>query len=217
MLHSPIDETVSIDEAAKIYSAAKHPKSFISLDKADHLLSRREDSEYVASIISSWAARYLEITVVNHEASSGTAPIIESGHVLVTEQNKEFTRKIYTQDHQIIADEPLSANGSNLGPNPYELLLAALGACTSMTMRMYATRKKLSLDNIEVTMKHDHIHAEDCSDCDAKTGLVDKIEKTIKLEGNLTDAERQRILEIADMCPVHKTLHNEIQIKTQLA
>jgi len=217
VLHSPIDVTVSIDEAAKIYSAAKHPKSFISLDKADHLLSRREDSEYVASIISSWAARYLEITVVNHEASSGTAPIIESGHVLVTEQNKEFTRKIYTQDHQIIADEPLSANGSNLGPNPYELLLAALGACTSMTMRMYATRKKLSLDNIEVTMKHDHIHAEDCSDCDAKTGLVDKIEKTIKLEGNLTDAERQRILEIADMCPVHKTLHNEIQIKTQLA
>ncbi len=216
VLHSPIDETVSIDEAAKIYSAAKHPKSFISLDKADHLLSRREDSEYVASIISSWAARYLDIFDVNHEASSGTAPKIESGHVLVTEQNKKFTRKIYTEDHQLIADEPLSANGSNLGPNPYELLLAALGACTSMTMRMYATRKNLNLDNIEVTMKHDHIHAEDCSDCDSKTGLVDKIEKTIKLEGNLTDAERQRLLEIADMCPVHKTLHNEIQIKTQL-
>ena len=216
VLHSPIDETVSIDEAAKIYSAAKHPKSFISLDKADHLLSRREDSEYVASIISSWAARYLDIFDVNHEASSGTAPKIESGHVLVTEQNKKFTRKIYTEDHQLIADEPLSANGSNLGPNPYELLLAALGACTSMTMRMYATRKNLNLDNIEVTMKHDHIHAEDCSDCDSKTGLVDKIEKTIKLEGNLTDSERQRLLEIADMCPVHKTLHNEIQIKTQL-
>ncbi len=216
VLHSPIDKTVSIDEAAKIYSAAKHPKSFISLDKADHLLSRREDSEYVASIISSWAARYLEITDVNHEASSGTAPDLESGHVLVTEQNKKFTRKIYTVDHQLIADEPLSANGSNLGPNPYELLLTALGACTSMTMRMYATRKNLNLDNIEVMMKHNHIHAEDCSDCDAKTGLVDKIDKTIKLEGNLTDAERQRLLEIADRCPVHKTLHNEIQIRTQL-
>lgn len=216
VLHSPIDETVSIDEAAKIYSAAKHPKSFISLDKADHLLSRREDSEYVASVISSWAARYLEITDAKHEAASGTAPNIESGHVLITEQNKNFTRKIYTEGHQLIADEPLSANGSNLGPNPYELLLAALGACTSMTMRMYATRKKLSLDSIEVTLKHDHIHAEDCSACDSKTGLVDKIEKTIKLEGNLTDAERQRLLEIADMCPVHKTLHNEIQIKSQL-
>jgi uncharacterized OsmC-like protein/esterase/lipase len=216
VLHSPIDETVSIDEAAKIYSAAKHPKSFISLDKADHLLSRREDSEYVASVISSWAARYLDITDAKHEAASGTAPNIESGHVLITEQNKNFTRKIYTENHQLMADEPLSANGSNLGPNPYELLLAALGACTSMTMRMYATRKNLNLDNIEVTLKHDHIHAEDCSDCDSKTGLVDKIEKTIKLEGNLTDAERQRLLEIADMCPVHKTLHNEIQIKSQL-
>lgn len=216
VLHSPIDETVSIDEAAKIYSAAKHPKSFISLDKADHLLSRREDSEYVASIISSWAARYLDITDVNHEASSGTAPNIESGHVLVKEQNKKFTRIIYTEDHQLIADEPLSANGSNLGPNPYELLLAALGACTSMTMRMYATRKNLNLDNIEVILKHDHIHAEDCFDCNSKTGLVDKIEKTIKLEGDLTDVERQRLLEIADMCPVHKTLHNEIQIKSQL-
>lgn len=216
VLHSPIDETVSIDEAAKIYSAAKHPKSFISLDKADHLLSKREDSEYVASVISSWAARYLDITDAKHEAASGTAPNIERGHVLITEQNKNFTRKIYTEDHQLIADEPLSANGSNLGPNPYELLLAALGACTSMTMRMYATRKNLNLDNIEVTLKHDHIHAEDCSDCDSKTGLVDKIEKTIKLEGNLTDAERQRLLEIADMCPVHKTLHNEIQIKSHL-
>jgi len=216
VLHSPIDETVSIDEAAKIYSAAKHPKSFISLDKADHLLSRREDSEYVASIISSWAARYLDIVDVNQEAASGTAPDIEKGHVFVAEQNKKFTRKIYTEDHQLIADEPLSANGSNLGPNPYELLLAALGACTSMTMRMYATRKNLNLDNIEVTLKHDHIHAEDCSDCDANTGLVDKIEKTIKLEGSLTDAERQRILEIADMCPVHKTLHNEIKINSKL-
>lgn len=216
VLHSPIDETVSIDEAAKIYSAAKHPKSFISLDKADHLLSKREDSEYVASVISSWAARYLEITDSRHEEPSGTAPEVPTGHVLVEEQNKNFTRKIYTEDHQLIADEPLSAGGSNLGPNPYELLLASLGACTSMTMRMYASRKKLDLDNIGVTLKHDHIHAEDCSDCDSEKGLVDMIEKTIKLEGDLTDAERQRLLEIADMCPVHKTLHNEIQIKTQL-
>ena len=135
---------------------------------------------------------------------------------LITEQNKNFTRKIYTEDHQLLADEPLSVGGSNLGPNPYELLLAALGACTSMTMRMYATRKDLDLKNIEVTMKHDQIHAEDCTDCDSRTGLVDKIEKTIRLEGNLTDAERQRLLEIADMCPVHKTLHNEMQVKTQL-
>ena len=216
ILHSPVDETVSIDEAAKIYSAAKHPKSFISLDKADHLLTRREDSEYVARVISSWAGRYLDITDVNKEASSGPAPDIERGHVLVTEQNKKFTRKIYSEDHQLIADEPLSVGGSNLGPNPYELLLASLGACTSMTIRMYANRKEINLDDVEVTLKHDRIHAEDCADCETQTGFVDKIEKTIKLEGSLTGAERQRILEIADMCPVHKTLHNEIQIKSKL-
>ena len=216
ILHSPIDETVSIDEAAKIYSAAKHPKSFISLDKADHLLSRREDSEYVASVISSWAGRYLDVTDVNKEASSGTAPDIESGHVFVTEQNKKFTRRIYTKDHQLIADEPLSVSGTNLGPNPYELLLASLGACTSMTIRMYVNRKEINLDNVEVSLKHDRIHAEDCTDCESQTGFVDSIEKTIKLEGDLTDAECQRILEIADMCPVHKTLHNEIQIKSRL-
>jgi uncharacterized OsmC-like protein/esterase/lipase len=216
ILHSPIDETVSIDEAAKIYSAAKHPKSFISLDKADHLLSRREDSEYVAEVISSWAGRYLEIANVSKEASSGTAPSVENGHVLVTEQNKKFTRRIYTEDHQLIADEPLSVDGSNLGPNPYELLLASLGACTSMTIRMYANRKKLNLDNVEVTLKHNRIHAKDCADCESETGSVDAIEKFITLEGDLSDAQRQRVLEIADMCPVHKTLHNEIQIKSNL-
>ena len=216
VLHSPVDETVSIDEAAKIYSAAKHPKSFISLDKADHLLSRREDSEYVADVISSWAGRYLEIEKVSGEASSGTIPSVENGHVLITEQNKKFTRRIYTEKHQLIADEPLSVNGSDLGPNPYELMLASLGACTSMTIRMYANRKKLNLDNVEVVLKHDRIHAADCMECESETGFVDMIEKTIKLDGDLTDKERQRILEIADMCPVHKTLHNEILIKSSL-
>jgi len=216
ILHSPIDDIVSIDEAAKIYSAAKHPKSFISLDKADHLLSKREDSEYVANVISSWAGRYLNITDINKEASLGTAPNVKSGHIIVTEQNKKFTRKVYSEDHKLIADEPLSVGGSNLGANPYELLLASLGACTSMTIRMYANRKELSLDNVEVTLKHDRIHAKDCIDCESETGRVDIIEKYIKLEGNLTDTERQRILEIADMCPVHKTLHNEIQIKSNL-
>ncbi len=116
ILHSPIDAIVSIDEAAKIYTAAKHPKSFISLDNADHLLSKREDSEYVASVISSWAARYLGITDANKEASSGTAPAVEKNHVLIAEKNREFTRNIYTEDHQLIADEPLSSGGANLGP-----------------------------------------------------------------------------------------------------
>jgi len=214
ILHSPIDDTVSIDEAASIYSAAKHPKSFISLDKADHLLSKRADSEYAASVIASWAGRYLDIDTVKEGRSSGTAPIVESGHVLITEQNKKFTRRIYFEDHQLIADEPLSVGGSNLGPNPYEYLLASLGACTSMTIRMYANRKNIKLDNVEITLNHDRIHAEDCAECESQTGFVDKIEKTVKLEGELSEQERQRLLEIADKCPVHKTLHNEIVIKT---
>jgi putative redox protein len=216
ILHSPVDEIVSIDEAARIYSAAKHPKSFISLDNADHLLTRREDSEYVAGVIASWAGRYLDITRVKKESASGTAPGIEQGHVLVSEQNKTFTQKIYTEDHQLLADEPLSVGGSNLGPGPYELLLAALGSCTSMTLRMYASRKNIDLDNIEVTLKHDRIHAQDCTDCESKSGFVDRIEKSIRLEGDLTDAQRLRMLEIADRCPVHRTLHNELQIKSRL-
>ncbi|MFT5134731.1 MAG: putative OsmC-like protein/esterase/lipase [Gammaproteobacteria bacterium] len=216
VFHSPIDDTVSIDEAAKIYSAARHPKSFISLDKADHLLSRREDSEYVSDVIASWAARYLDLAAAKEEKSSGTAPAVTQGQVVVTEQNQNFTRRIYTEKHQLIADEPLSFGGGDLGPNPYEFLLAGLGACTSMTIRMYANRKKLKLDNVEVALSHSRIHAEDCDECESKNGFVDRIDKIIKLEGELSQDERQRLLEIADKCPVHKTLHNEILIHSQL-
>ena len=216
IFHSPVDETVSIDEAAKIYTAARHPKSFISLEKADHLLSRRQDSEYVSSVIASWATRYLQLDDAQHEASSGTAPEVKTGQVLVTEQNKDFTRRIYTENHQLIADEPTSVGGANLGANPYELLLAGLGTCTSMTMRMYANRKKLALDNIEVLLEHERIHAADCEECEKADGYIDVINKTITLDGSLTEAEQQRLLEIADRCPVHLTLHNEIRIETKL-
>ena len=216
IFHSPVDETVSIDEAAKIYTAARHPKSFISLEKADHLLSRRQDSEYVSSVIASWATRYLQLDETRHEASSGTAPAVAAGQVLVTEQNRDFTRRIYTEHHQLLADEPTSVGGANLGANPYELLLAALGACTSMTMRMYANRKKLALDDVKVLLQHDRVHAEDCEDCEKTEGFVDVIRKTISMHGSLDKAERQRLLEIADRCPVHLTLHNEIRIETSL-
>ena len=217
VFHSPVDDTVSIDEAAKIYAAAKHPKSFISLDKADHLLNRKEDSEYVSDVIASWAGRYLGLSDAKEEASSGTAPAVGGGQVHITEQNQKFTRRIYTEKHQLIADEPLSSGGSDLGPNPYEYLLGGLGACTSMTVRMYANRKKLKLDNIEVTLSHSRIHAQDCEECESQDGYVDRIDKIIKLEGDLSEDERQRLLEIANRCPVHLTLHNEIRIESQLA
>ncbi|MBT7953469.1 MAG: OsmC family protein [Gammaproteobacteria bacterium] len=216
VIHSPIDDTVSIDEAAKIYTAAKHPKSFISLDKADHLLSRRNDSEYVSELIASWASRYLDLDKAVEEKSSGTAEPVAPGEVLVKEQNLQFTRHITTEKHQLIADEPLTSGGLDLGPNPYEYLLSSLGSCTSMTIRMYANRKKLKLENIEIRLRHSRIHAEDCIECESADGMVDRIEKTIQLEGVLSADERQRLLEIANKCPVHKTLHNEIIIESRL-
>lgn len=212
--HSPIDTIVSIDEAAKIYTAARHPKSFLSLDKADHLLSSANDAQYVANAIGAWVGRYLE-----HPAAAETArsrPVLETGEVLIAEKDTKFTRTIFTERHDFLADEPTSIGGADTGPNPYDLLLASLGACTSMTIRMYANRKNLPLDNVEITLSHSRIHADDCDSCEKSTGKIDKIEKQIKLEGDLDEAQRQRLLEIADMCPVHKTLHNEILIESQL-
>ena len=150
------------------------------------------------------------------ETSRGKRPPVSAGQVLVTEQDGKFTQRMYTERHQLVADEPAGDGGSDLGPNPYEYLLAALGSCTSMTLRMYADRKQMKLDNVEVLLSHRRIHAEDCVECETKEGFVDRIDKRITLEGNLTAAERQRLLEIADKCPVHRTLKNEILIKSEL-
>ena len=211
ILHSPVDATVNIAEAEKIYLQARHPKSFISLDKADHLLSRREDSEYVAACISAWASRFLpQANVIKPRESK-----LSKGHVKVDERNKHFARDVQTDNHVWIADEPVSAGGHDLGPDPYEHLLAGLGACTSMTLRMYANRKNLALDDIEVQLNHQRSHAEDCEDCEGKSKFVDVIERNITLKGDLTDAQRKRLMEIADRCPVHLTMENDPKIVTK--
>jgi len=206
VFHSPLDTIVSIEEAAKIYQAARHPKSFISLDKADHLLTNREDAEYVAETLVAWASRYLGLGRHGFEQSIGTAPQVSEGEVLVTELDTRFLRGLYTHRHQWLADEPKAIGGSDLGPTPYDLLLMSLGACTSMTLRMYARHKGFPLDDIEVRLSHGRIHAEDCRDCDQADGKVERILMRLNIHGALTEEQRARLLEIARRCPVHRTL-----------
>lgn len=217
VFHSPVDNIVSIDEAARIYQAARHPKSFVSLDKADHLLSNREDAEYVAETLVAWASRYLELNKHEFERNYGTAPQVAEGEVLITELDKKFLRGTFTANHQGLSDEPTKVGGKNLGPTPYDLLLMALGSCTSMTLRMYANHKKLDLEDVEVTLRHDRVHADDCEHCTEGDSKIERISRKIRLSGNLTDAQRQRLLEIADRCPVHRTLEADPQIVTELA
>ncbi len=215
IFHAPLDNIVSIDEAARIYTAARHPKSFVSLDHADHLLTSSEDSRYVAEVLSAWASRYLTTDRIAAKPDDTGRPPVEQGSVIVRERDKKFTREILTQHHRLISDEPIAMDGADLGLNPYELLLAALGSCTSMTLRMYANHKQIDLQDIVVKLHHSRVHAEDCAGCE-KQMLLDVITRSIQLTGNLSDQQRTRLLEIANMCPVHKTLQNKIQIKTDL-
>ena len=215
--HSPTDSIVSVEHARKIYEAAKHPKNFVSLDGADHLLRNAEDATFVATLISTWATRYLSAGQdAPAEDSSGTSMAPESG-VLVAERDGGLTQDIYAGAHHLVADEPAGVGGANLGGTPYDLLLAALGTCTSMTLRMYAKRKGLEVDEIKVELQHSRIPSDDCEPCDAQKGLVDRIERIITLRGNLTEAQRNRMLEIADMCPVHRTLMNQKDITSRYA
>ncbi|MHA7244089.1 bifunctional alpha/beta hydrolase/OsmC family protein [Paeniglutamicibacter antarcticus] len=226
VMHSPVDQIVSVDEAGKIFSLARHPKSFVALDGADHLLSRREDSQFAADIIGAWAGRY---AFEENQAPSvgGAAPtrneaqdasvVREPGIVTVQESgNGSFQQLISSGHHAVLADEPTPI-GTDTGLSPYELLLAGLGACTSMTLRMYAQRKKLDLQKVSVRLAHSRIHAEDCANCETTSGKIDHIERSITLTGNLSDEQRNRMLEIADKCPVHRTLESEISITSTLA
>ena len=213
VLHSPTDDTVGIDNASKIFLAARHPKSFVSLADADHLLSRRGDAIYAADVIAAWAGRYLEAAARPEAAVTDATP----RPVVVTEtRDSTFQQDVVIGPHRMLADEPVAAGGRDSGPGPYEFLLAGLGACTAMTLRLYAERKKLALRRVSVTLRHAKIHAADCADCETREGLLDRIDRTIALDGDLADAERARLLEIADKCPVHRTLTSEIDIRTAL-
>lgn len=215
IFHSPVDATVGIENAQRLYIAAKHPKSFVSLDDADHLLSRHEDAIYVADIIAAWAARYTGARPQEDEKSALRA---ETGTVVVQETGQGTFANIVSigGEHQLLADEPVTYGGTDTGPSPYDFLLTALGACKSMTMRMYAERKGIAMDRCRVTLRHEKIHAEDCAECEAKTGVIDDISIDIEITGEMDDETRQRVAEIADKCPVHRTLHSEVRINSRL-
>ncbi len=214
VLHAPLDRVVEIGEAARIFGAAMHPKSFVSLDDADHLLSRKEDAEYAAAVIAAWAEPYLSPPPETQIAQPGR-PEIPAGEVLVEEFDSQFARDLWMESHKLVADEPKSFGGTNLGPNPYEFLLAALGACTSMTIRMYANHKRLPLEGVQVRVKHDRIHANDCAEYDGKReGSIERFQRWISFQGDLTEAQKKRLLQIADRCPVHRTLEAKPVILT---
>jgi len=210
VLHAPRDATVGIDNASAIFLAAKHPKSFVTLDEADHLLSRAEDAEYAASVIAAWVSRYLPPQVVEH-------PVADEGVVRVSEDSAGGLLQHVSVDgrFRLIADEPLALGGSDLGPTPYQFLSVALGACTAMTLRMYARRKTLALESVVVDVSHDKVHAADSDDAEAGAHKrVDRFRREIALTGDLTPAERARLIEIADMCPVHRTLEQSSRVET---
>ncbi len=213
VMHAPTDDTVSIDNATRIFVAAKHPKSFVSLAGADHLLSDRRDAAYVADVVAAWVTRYLD-PVASEEVDLGEAP----RQVVVREtRNSKFQQTVSIGPHRLLADEPVPAGGEDTGPGPYDFVLAGLGACTSMTMRLYAERKSLPLERTTVTLSHRKIHAEDCAECETKAGMLDQIDMVIAMEGALDAEQRKRLMEIADKCPVHRTLTSEIRILTRAA
>ena len=213
VMHAPTDDMVGIDNATRIFVAARHPKSFVSLAGADHLLSEKRDSSYVADVIAAWSSRYVELAP-EQIADTGNAP----RQVVVRETgNGKFQNMVTVGPHALLADEPVAAGGEDSGPGPYDFLLAGLGACKSMTMRLYADRKSFPLERATVTLTHSRIHAQDCAECETKEGMLDQIEVAIGLQGALDADQRKRIVEIADKCPVHRTLTSEIRIVTRAA
>ncbi|MBT8401471.1 MAG: bifunctional alpha/beta hydrolase/OsmC family protein [Rhodothermia bacterium] len=210
VFHSPVDQIVGIENASLIFEAARHPKSFISLDHADHLLTSADDSTYVGAVVAAWAGKYIdgppqeEVKHLDPHDNYVVARIGDSG----------FQTEILANGHSLIADEPRTVGGDNTGPTPYDLLVAGLGACTAMTLRMYADRKDWNLTAVTVKLHHAKMHAEDC-DCETKaTGKIDKIDRAIRLEGDLSDEQRSRLIDIAEKCPVHRTLESGTVVVT---
>ncbi|GIV61970.1 MAG: osmotically inducible protein C [Rhodothermaceae bacterium] len=213
ILHSPVDQIVGIENAARIFEAARHPKSFVSLDQADHLLSNAEDARYAGAVIAAWARRY-----VGARQADRKHPDPADNRIVAHLNRAHYRTEILANGHALVADEPREVGGANAGPTPYDLLVAALGACTAMTLRMYADRKKWPLEAVTVRLHHQKVHARDCG-CgldETVNGKIDLIEREVELAGDLEEAQRARLLEIANRCPVHRTLtEGHVVVKTR--
>ncbi|MCG2461124.1 bifunctional alpha/beta hydrolase/OsmC family protein [Flavobacteriaceae bacterium F89] len=209
IMHSPQDNLVAIKNAEEIYKAGRHPKSFISLNGADHLLTDQNDSRYVGQVIAQWANRYLDIE---------NEKLPDTPHQVVASLGASdgFTTRMKVGNHYQTADEPIKVGGNDFGPSPYELVSAGLSACTAMTLQMYAKRKKWPLENVEVHTSHSKIHSEDCEDCESPNAKLDTFERELKLTGDLDESQQKRLMEIADKCPVHRTLHATVWVNTKL-
>lgn len=212
ILHSPIDQVVGIDNAEAIYRAARHPKSFVSLDDADHLLSTAADADYAATVIGAWAHRYLADV---HGAPVAASPESYRDENASAVNTGGLTTRLRARGFTLLADEPAAAGGGELGPTPYDLLNLALASCTSMTLRMYADRKGWALDDVETVVTHERVHAADCTDCEHTEGRVDLLRRTVRVTGDLDDDQRSALLRIADRCPVHRTLEGQLEIRTR--
>ena len=211
VLHSPVDAVVGVEHARRIFDAARHPKSFLSLDRADHLLlADPADAAMVGHVLSAWVARYLDPPPAVQATGVEGAVTVEAGAA-------GLHNRVLARHHRLIADEPVAVGGTDEGPTPYEYLLAGLGACTAMTLRLYADRKGWPLDGVRVHLTHARVHAEDCADCERKPKKLDRIERTLEVSGTLDGEQRERLLEIAERCPVHRTLTGTIEVHTELA
>jgi putative redox protein len=211
IFHSPMDEIVDAENAAIIFKAAFHPKSFISLDKADHLLSNESDAIYVGSVIAAWADKYVDIPEKRKWIKDP-----QDNRILARIGQTLYRTDILANGHHLVADEPRAVGGGNLGPTPYDLLVSGLGACTCMTLRMYADRKKWPVESISVKLNHQKIHADECQSCETQSGKLDRIDLEIDIKGDLDQDQKKRMLEIAEKCPVHRTLHSEMITKAEL-
>jgi uncharacterized OsmC-like protein/alpha-beta hydrolase superfamily lysophospholipase len=210
ILHSPQDRVVGVDNAARLYQAARHPKSFVSLHGADHLLMEEADARYAARVLATWASRYVDLP-----ADEVPEPPIDAERVVVRIGEEGFRSEVWADGHYLVADEPRSVGGTDEGASPYGLLLAGLGSCTAMTLRMYADRKGWALDEVRVALSHSRRHADDEQECeDSDDARLDLVDREIELLGELSEEQRARLLEIAERCPVHRTLDAGVRIQT---